>query len=257
MRDVIFISHATPEDNDFTIWLASRLELSGYKVWIDKKGLLGGEKFWGEIDNVIRNLAQKVLLVYSENICFNKEPGNLKEGINYEFELSKSIGKKEKIKDFIIPCKIDNSEYDLFVGSNTFNHLSFEENWAEGLKLLLRKLERDNAIRYDNLADSTLIDWFENEYITDCKIISRKELYYSSWWSVQNIPEKFYLFKFDNYTQANSVCSKNRNIPIGKISNVLATFEPNLNWCVTIDEKEISVLPKESFEIVLNKILFD
>ena len=45
MKDQIFISHATPEDNDFTIWLASRLEMRGYQVWIDKNGLLGGERF--------------------------------------------------------------------------------------------------------------------------------------------------------------------------------------------------------------------
>ena len=49
MKDQIFISHATPEDNEFTIWIASRLEMLGYKVWIDKKELLGGERFWPTI----------------------------------------------------------------------------------------------------------------------------------------------------------------------------------------------------------------
>lgn len=49
-RDTVFISHATPEDNEFTVWLASRLQMLGYKVWIDKNALLGGEKFWEEID---------------------------------------------------------------------------------------------------------------------------------------------------------------------------------------------------------------
>lgn len=54
MRDTIFIGHATPEDNEFTIWLASRLELLGYKVWIDKKELLGGETFWETIESAIK-----------------------------------------------------------------------------------------------------------------------------------------------------------------------------------------------------------
>jgi len=49
MRDTLFISHATPDDVEFTIWIASRLELMGYKIWIDKEGLLGGERFWKEI----------------------------------------------------------------------------------------------------------------------------------------------------------------------------------------------------------------
>jgi hypothetical protein len=43
MRNKIFISHAKPEDNDFTIWLASRLELLGYEVWIDKNGLVASD----------------------------------------------------------------------------------------------------------------------------------------------------------------------------------------------------------------------
>lgn len=257
MRDTIFISHATPEDNDFTIWIASRLELSGYKVWIDKEGLLGGEKIWAEIDNAIRNLAQKVLLVYSENICYNKEPGKLKTGISDEIELCKSISKKESLKDFIIPCKIDYSEYDLFVGANTYAHINFADNWAEGFKTLLKKLERDKALKDNNLIDSTFVDWYENKYISDCKIINRKELYYSSWWSVKDIPNKFFLLKFENLGQAQAVYSNNKNIPIGKISNVLTTFEPSLNCLITKEDETFNIFPKEIFEIDLNKVLFD
>ena len=36
LKDTIFISHATPEDNEIAIWLASRLENAGYNVWFDK-----------------------------------------------------------------------------------------------------------------------------------------------------------------------------------------------------------------------------
>lgn len=48
LKDIIFISHATPEDNEFAIWLASRLENAGYNVWIDKNELIGGEEFWDD-----------------------------------------------------------------------------------------------------------------------------------------------------------------------------------------------------------------
>lgn len=88
MRDTIFISHATPEDNEFTIWLASRLELLGYKVWIDKKELLGGEVYWDDIEDAIKNKAIKVLLVYSENISDTKNVGQLKPGIQKEIDLA-------------------------------------------------------------------------------------------------------------------------------------------------------------------------
>src|SRR5689334_19638503 len=100
MRNTIFISHATPEDNEFAIWLASKLELMGYKVWVDKTGLLGGEKFWEEIDNVIRNLAVKFLFVYSESIFLHdsfKTPigGKLKDGVYKEYSFAESVGKNE------------------------------------------------------------------------------------------------------------------------------------------------------------------
>lgn len=87
MKDQIFISHATPEDNDFTIWLASRLEMRGYRVWIDKEGLLGGERFWNTIQKAIDS-SRKVLLVYSNNIV---RDGSLKSGIENELEYAKSL----------------------------------------------------------------------------------------------------------------------------------------------------------------------
>ena len=92
MKDTLFISHANPQDNDFTVWLASRLQLMGYKVWCDVEGLIGGEKQWEIIDNEIRNNAIKFLLIVSKDIC--SKPGNLKDGISKEFLLAYSIEKK-------------------------------------------------------------------------------------------------------------------------------------------------------------------
>lgn len=76
-RDTIFISHATPEDNEFSIWIASRLEMLGYKTWIDKDGLLGGERFWATLQKAIES-SIKVLFVYSKNIV--TKDGLLKAG---------------------------------------------------------------------------------------------------------------------------------------------------------------------------------
>ena len=35
MRDMVFLSHANPEDNEFTLWLALRLAAEGFPVWCD------------------------------------------------------------------------------------------------------------------------------------------------------------------------------------------------------------------------------
>lgn len=42
-RHSIFISHANPEDNGFTIWLGAKLVAAGYDVWADVLRLVGGD----------------------------------------------------------------------------------------------------------------------------------------------------------------------------------------------------------------------
>ena len=32
-RDILLLSHANPEDNELTLWLALRLANEGYRVW--------------------------------------------------------------------------------------------------------------------------------------------------------------------------------------------------------------------------------
>ncbi len=40
---MIFISHANPDDNVFTRWLALQLVRCGYPVWCDLTRLMGGD----------------------------------------------------------------------------------------------------------------------------------------------------------------------------------------------------------------------
>ena len=48
-KDVVFISHATPVDNTFAVWLATKLELCGYRVWVDINNLSPSVDFWKTI----------------------------------------------------------------------------------------------------------------------------------------------------------------------------------------------------------------
>ena len=64
-RDTLLLSHANPEDNEFTLWLALQLANEGYRVWCDLTKLLGGEVFWDDIEEVIKTRAAKVLYVLS------------------------------------------------------------------------------------------------------------------------------------------------------------------------------------------------
>lgn len=50
VRDVVFISHASPNDNEFGKWLGARLIGLGDNVWADVFDLKGGTPFWRSIE---------------------------------------------------------------------------------------------------------------------------------------------------------------------------------------------------------------
>lgn len=253
-KDQIFISHATSsQDNEFSIWLASRLEALGYKVWLDKKRLLGGERFWTTIQKAI-NSSAKILFVYSENVITTE--GVLREGIENELEYGKSIATENKLNDFIIPLQIDDSKYNLAIGIPNINQISFIENWAEGLKQLKKKLEKDDVPQVFDSTQSLMSEWYENEYISNCKIVEKKELFYTSWWSVKDMPNSFYMYQFTNRDQATEVKKINPNISISQIANVLSCFDDNLNLKVIKDEDEFEIYPDKKFKFTSDEILF-
>ncbi|MDZ4058210.1 MAG: toll/interleukin-1 receptor domain-containing protein, partial [Polynucleobacter sp.] len=49
-RNLIFISHANPENNEFSRWLGLQLANEGYEIWSDVTKLIGGEQFWDSIE---------------------------------------------------------------------------------------------------------------------------------------------------------------------------------------------------------------
>src|SRR5258706_13852744 len=138
-RDTVLLSHANPEDNEFTLWLALQLASEGYKVWCDLTKLLGGETFWDDIENVLRTSAVKVLYVLSKT--WKSKDGPLKE-----LQLAQSIPKKEKLKDFVIPLHIDDlSHHDITIELSRVITMPFHRAWASGLATLLKKLEDENV----------------------------------------------------------------------------------------------------------------
>jgi hypothetical protein len=254
IRDTLFISHATPEDNEFAIWIASRLEMLGYKTWIDREGLLGGERFWQTIQNIIKNAAIKVLLVYSRNIC--RSDGDLKDGIDKEISYSEGIARENNLADFIIPLNIDNSaSYNQFIGSNRLNHVPFSKNWAEGLKQLLKKLEKDSVPKSFSHTESSLSEWYETEYVSDCSIIQKQETFYSSWWKIKALPEIFYLYKFHNEQSSTLVLKSNGNVSVSRFSNHLISFEKSLSFSVDNNGERYNILPEKVFILKIDEVL--
>jgi hypothetical protein len=260
MRDVIFISHATPEDNDFAIWLSSRFELLGYKIWIDKKGLIGGEKFWESIDDVIRNQAVKFILIYSNNI-FQKDDnghikeGKLKDGIYKEFSLAESISKKNNLLDFIQILNVDGSDYNLFIGADRLNQIPFYENWASGLKQLEKKLVKDETPKFPNFISNEFGSWYETDFIKQEKIIAKNEMYYSNWWRIPKLPDYFFIYQFLKKEQADIVARQKHEYPLSKISNHISSFEEYNTFSVEQNGQLLYLQPLNIFKIKVSDVL--
>jgi len=138
-RDILFLSHANPEDDQVTSWLALQLAREGYAVWCDLTKLLGGEVFWDNIEEVIKSRAAKVLYVLSRT-------SNAKDGPLKELHFAQGVAKQEKLKDFVIPLHIDDLPHgDITIEITRVNTVPCEKSWGAGLAKLLEKLEQDKV----------------------------------------------------------------------------------------------------------------
>lgn len=189
-RDVIFISHAYPEDNEFTRWLALRLAVEGYPVWCDLTKLLGGEDFWRSVEKIIRHKALKVLFVLSKN-------SNAKDGTLQEVALAKEVAKQNGFEDFLIPLKID----DLLRGHinielKRINYTSFEDGWAKGLNALLEKLETQDIPKKPNYSPDAVASWWREHFSAEQGLQRQSEEHLSNWFVIESPSAKLFYHIF-------------------------------------------------------------
>lgn len=157
-RDTLLLSHANPEDNEFTLWLALQLANEGYRVWCDLTKLLGGEVFWDDIEEAIKTRAAKVLYVLSRT-------SNAKDGPLKELHFAQIIAKKEKLKDFVIPLHIDDLPHgDVTIEITRINTVAFAHSWGAGLAKLLEKLEEDGVPKDPKYNRTAVNDWWRTQF---------------------------------------------------------------------------------------------
>lgn len=138
-RNLVFISHATPEDNQFTLWLSTRLKLLGYEVWSDVTQLFGGEKWWEDIAEAIHDSTIKFVIVITRTSLS-------KPGVQREVELALQAESSHRLTNFIIPIIIDDSEFGGHpYGLSDRNIIPFSKGWGFGFERLVERLERDST----------------------------------------------------------------------------------------------------------------
>ena len=136
IRETVFISKATPEDDEFVLWLAPRLEAEGYTVFADILSLEPGDRWRKRVTDTLQNRANKMLLC-----CRNATL--TKNGVQEEIGIAEDLVKELNDPRFIIPMRI--KPFKKIFGIGELQYVDFVGSWAQGLRDLLNTLEKQGV----------------------------------------------------------------------------------------------------------------
>jgi hypothetical protein len=205
MRDAIFISHATPEDNDFSRWLAAKLTLAGYRVWFDLDRLKGGDVFWDKIESAIREESFRFVAVVSNN-------SYIKQGVRNEWELAPTVEKV--LSGFLIPVRIDNFDFSkLPITMHRKNVIDFASGWHKGLSALLDTLSDANAPRAVAPNPGLARQWLAVEKAGSIQAIESPETLESMWLPILELPQSIESARILSSARGGEVTKSNRRLP--------------------------------------------
>jgi hypothetical protein len=193
-RSLIFLSHASPQENTFATWLATQLAIAGYEVWCDTTKLLGGERFWSDITEAIDVHTLRFLFV--STLESNRKTGTLRE-----LRLASEAQAKHKLGDFIIPLKIDAFPFEAMQqGLADLNIMRFDENWSKGLAQLLKLLEREGVPKSALAGPACVGEWYSRSLDRRRQIVVHDEPTHTNWFKL-HLPKKVMFQAFGGTTE--------------------------------------------------------
>jgi TIR domain len=183
-RDVLFISKATPEDDEFVLWLAPRLEAAGYKVFADILTLEPGDRWRKRVTSTLQDLAVKMLLC-----C--RDASLAKDGVQEEIGIGLDLTKQLPDPNFIIPLRIE--KYKKLFGIGEIQWVNFLGSWANGLHDLLEALKDQNVPRQSNPAINP--NWENYRQRLAIKLENTPETLTSNWLRIAAVPDVIRYFQ--------------------------------------------------------------
>ncbi len=137
-RTTVFISKATPGDDEFALWLAPRLEAQGYRVFADIRALQAGDRWRKVLTQTLQQDAIKMLLCCSDETL-------ARDGVQEEIGIAEDLKKELNDPRFIIPLRL--ARFKKVFGIGELQYIDFERGWSDGLDKLLDILKRQNVPR--------------------------------------------------------------------------------------------------------------
>lgn len=205
-RNAIFISHAAPEDNDFTLWLGAKLSAMGYEVWADVLRLRGGDDWATKLEDALRNKASKVLLV-ANDISVTKR------GVRNEIQLATEVAKKIADSEFIIPLRLSNYDAPFLIAHSQY--IDFERSWSDGLAELLGVLGDANLKKSGTQGGGVGLDTWRHTHLHKARSIEKTpERLISNWLPISALPCHIRVFDFRSGVNIDAKKKALRNAPL-------------------------------------------
>ena len=217
-RRLVFISHANPEDNEFASWLGTRLTAAGYEVWADVLTLTGGETFWRDIGDAIRQEAAAVIVALSRN-------SYKKDGVLDEIALSVGTGRNLNKQQFVIPIRLDDLPFSDFPEQLIrLNAIDFSPNWADGFITLLKTLKDTQVPRSTSDFGEALASWQKFKLRQSASISDTPESVFSNWFQISSLPSHINFSRFDASQEAMKCAFDEFQSPVTQYLRLAVSF---------------------------------
>lgn len=178
-RSVVFISKATPGDDEFTLWLAPRLEAAGYAIFADILQLEPGDRWRKELTDTLQNRAVKMLLCCRDSTLAST-------GVQEEIGIAEDLAKSLNDRKFIIPLRLE--QFRKLFGIGELQYIDFVRGWADGLGKLLAALKRQR-VPCDNSKIQINPSWEIYRRRNAIAIRNEPERLTSNWLRIIEVPD--------------------------------------------------------------------
>ncbi|MGY5790231.1 TIR domain-containing protein len=178
-RNIIFIIKSSPRDDEFTLWLAPKLQAEGYRVFADILTLQPGDRWRRQVNIALQHRAVKVLVCCSNETLENE---NVQEDIAIAAEVAELVSDAR----FLIPLRLD--PYRKVKGIGDSVAVDFVRGWGEGLLSLLDALKRQKVPR-DPEGVTVDPNWEVFRRRGSIPLVDEPERLTSNWLRIAEIPD--------------------------------------------------------------------
>lgn len=216
-RRTILITHATPEDNAFAMWLASRLIGAGYDAWLDVHSLRGGNDFWHVIERKLREDAIKQIVCVGKHVT--------KDGVQKEIGVGNIMRRQLRDEDFMIPVRVDDTPFSEFP-IEFVRHTGIDAfpDWANCLEPLLETLRDAGVSRLQHSETGQLSELVAAREHGRKVVEVREEDLLSNWFPFTALPQQLMLVTGKGTNDQFAAWLRDHPVPNAPIHRLTAIF---------------------------------